>query len=259
MGLDREMKPKRIPVSLIILLLGVVVAVIGSIWWANTDIGKYLDLRHVSIEQTLDGIDNLKIEVGTSKLIIKQGGDKIKIEADNVQEDDYRFSTQDGTYYIIPSKSDGFSLFSFNNKTILPDKYRPTVTVTIPDKLFKKIDFKLGVGETEIDGLKADEMEIDIGVGEATFTNITVNDRFDADVGVGHLKFSGDVKGKMDIDVGVGDADFTFDGYYNDYRIDQNTGIGDFDLDRGDTSQGGNANIPIKVDLGVGNIDMRFK
>jgi len=260
MGLDREMRPKKFPASLIIMLIGLAVCVVGVIWWATTDIGKYLDLKDVSIVQPMNDIKNLNISVGIAEVEIKTGGDKIVIEGTCLQDGFYRFGTQGDTYYIEPYKNIEFSIFSINNTPFLiPEKYRPKVTVTIPDVLFDKIVFDQGVGSSEVVGLKTKEMEIDVGVGEATFSDMYIEDRFDVDVGVGKLKFAGDVKGAMDIDVGIGDADFYFDGYYNDYDIDCDKGIGDLDIDRGNTSVGGDAGIPIKIDLGIGDMDIRFK
>lgn len=256
MGLDREMQPKKIPVSLIILLMGLVVCTIGIIWWVNTDIGEYLDLKNINISQDADGVDKLRIEVKAASFELSTGGDKIVIDAQNIADDEYEFVLSDGEYIIRPKHKSFQLIFD-----IIPfsDKLQPKFKITVPDKLYEKIEVDVGVGDAKFDGFSVEDIDIDVGVGKAEFTNIKTNGKINCDVGVGELTYSGTVLRGLYADVGVGSAKFYIDGYYNDYSIESDHGVGDIDINKGDTSNGGNSRIPVELDVGVGDIELSFK
>lgn len=268
---------KRFPlISLIIIVVGMVVFAAGIIWWKAGGIDKYIKTVNFSVtDQPVDKINRIELDVSDAKLEIRRGGDKLSVVAENMPENTV-YGTEGDTFRI---KDKTKAIFFLNSNVVrwFSETDAPKIVMTIPDKVFDKVEFDLGVGDADVSGINAKEIEIDSGVGSFTAKDLNVSGtleidsgtgemrlencnvgKLDIDSGVGELTFSGKVTDGLDADCGVGETNITIYGYYNDYDVDADAGIGKVNIEKGDTSHSGRGNIPVKVDGGIGEVNIRF-
>lgn len=261
-------------VGLIILLVGIVVFIVGLIMWKTGGIDKYFTYESFTItNQPMDGINDLEIKVGGAQLVIKKGGEKLDVVAENLPEDEYIYGTQDGKFYL--KRKSGFEFIYPSIIGLLSDKNTdPKITITLPDKEYNKVEIAVGAGTADIDGLTArnadisvgagemtardfkvtGELDIDLGTGESTFENFDAN-KVDLDTGIGQTNFSGSVYGGMEADCGIGEVNITIFGRSSDYDIDVDSGIGSINVNRNSSGRG---DIPMNINGGIGEVNVTF-
>ena len=268
---------KRFPlISLIVIVAGMLVFAAGIIWWRVGGIDKYIKTVNFSVtDQPVDKINRIEIDVSSVKLEVRRGGDKLSVVGENMPEETV-YGTEGDTFRV----KDKTKMIVFLNSNILrwfSDVEEAKLTITVPDKMFDKVEFDLGVGEANVSGINAKEMEIDSGTGSFTGKDLNISGtldidsgtgevklencnvgKLDIDSGVGALSFSGKVTDGLDADCGVGETDITIYGNYNDYDVDADAGIGKVNIEKGDTSHSGSGKIPVKVDGGIGEVNIRF-
>ncbi len=221
--------------------------------------------QNIDFSQTYENIDEIKIELASSHLLIRSG-DELKVETNDgsiktkVKKDTLK----------IEEKSKTLSLFDDT-----------TVTVYLPDgKYFDKIEIEAGAGSVNIEKLLSKKLELDIGAGEtaAQYINVTNNAEIDLgtgsfnidaaditnlkfDVGVGKSYISGDFTGRSKIDVGIGELILKTKSPLSNYTVKAETGIGEFtvgdDRINGECTIGAGDNI-LEVSGGIGKVEIDF-
>lgn len=212
----------------------------------------------------INKINDLKIELNVSELIIKNG------ETFSVQTNNRRVKHSISNDTLI-LKENGYFNFNFTNKVI----------ITIPeDKIFNKVKIDLGAGNFNVDNFASLYLDIDAGAGNINANNLSVTEEFEIDGGagnitilnsqvnnmnldngVGEFKFEGMLFGNNDIDMGVGNVTLNLTTDLDLYNIEIDKGIGNIIINnekiKGDYN---NKNIQntksIKIDGGVGNISI---
>ena len=119
----------------------------------------------------------------------------------------------------------------------------------------KKFVLKAGVGDINIKNLfVADSFKLNGGVGDIKISDATV-DKLNLEAGVGNVSISADVRSDSSIKLGIGNVNL--DLLNDDYRFDVDKGIGSVSI-FGTNVNGlyGNGNTLIKVNGGIGNIDI---
>ena len=215
----------------------------------------------------INEIDNLKIDLKTSNLVVKSG-DTFSIHTNN------RYVKQILNNESLTIKENGHFNFNSNNEVI----------ITIPnDKIFNKINISMGAGNVNSENLASLYLNIDAGAGNISFDNLSVTEEFDLnggagnitinnsqvknldlDNGIGEFKFSGYLFGNNEIDIGVGNASLYLNSDINEYNFYIDKGIGNITINDEKISDGyrvnNDANIKtIKIDGGVGNIIISSK
>lgn len=276
--MDENMQPKRFPVSLIVIIVGVVITVIGVIFWKTAGIERYLDFENISIvNQPVDNITSFDFDINSGDVEIVTGGEKLEVIATNLPKGQYIYGTEDTTFRIKSKKIVNF-FTPIDINWIAGDKYKTKITIKIPDtKVYDSFSFKLGVGESTVSGVHAKNIKLDTGAGEIKAADLTADGTLDVELGAGESSFSrcsaanvdfdcgagettysGTITGKGKFDGGVGELDISVIGNYNDYDIDIDKGLGEVNVEKGDTSVAGDKKIPLKVDCGVGEVNVRF-
>lgn len=262
-------------VGLVILLVGVAAFIVGVIMWKVGGVDQYLKTESFSIKnQPMDGINNLEISIGAAELIVNKGGEKLEVIGENLPENEYAYGTQEGKFYI---KRKNFVNFIFPSIVgLLTDKNTdPKVTITVPDKLYNKVNIDIGAGKATVEGLTASDVDFNIGAGELNAKDMKVIEKLDIDVGtgkssfenfdcnkvkidsgVGKLDFSGSVYGGLEADCGIGQVDITLFGLSSDYDIDAESGIGNVNINRNSSGRG---SIPVDIEGGIGEVNLTFK
>ncbi len=272
-----DKKSRSYIVPLVFLICGAVILAAGIIVWKVGGIDKYIELESFSVtDQPLEDVKKLDIQIQSADVEIRTGGEKLQLSAENVPAKLYDHGIRDNTFVLKSSRTinvfglpDLLNWFGGNDK-------KAKITITIPEKDFDKIDLDIGAGNGTIEGLSAEEISFDFGAVDIKARNITASKKFDVDSGTGSVLFEDCKTGKVDIDGGIGELTFegtvadglkadcgigqvniTIFGSYNDYDVDAETGIGSINIEK-NSSSSSHGNIPVKVNGGIGEVNLKF-
>ena len=238
-------------IFIIVSIINAVVYLASSIFSVNNDVNMN--------ENYSSEITNIKIDMGTSNLIIKKG-DTLNITADNVSK---RFKVNEEINTLTIKEK---SVNVFRNKSI------SKVIITIPNNL-NDLSIDFGAGKLEISDINTSRFNLDQGAGKVTITNLisgktdidggagelniksSVLEDLDLDMGAGKFYFSGSLHGNNKIEQGIGELILDLNG--NDYTIKASKGLGSITINGEDYSKNttvGEGVNNIKIDGGIGSI-----
>ena len=238
-------------IFIIVSIINAVVHLASNIFSVNNDINVN--------ENYSSEIKNVKIDIGTSNLVIKRG-DTLNVTADNVSK---RFKVNEESNTLTIKEK---SVNMFRNKKA------SKVIITIPSNL-KDLSVDIGAGKLEISDINTSKFNLDQGAGKVAITNLisgktdidggagelnitnSALEDLDLNMGAGRFYFSGHIVGNSKIDQGVGEL--ILDLYGEDYTIKASKGLGSITINgesySKDATVGEGVN-DIKIDGGVGNI-----
>lgn len=243
-------------IFIIVSIINTVVYFASSIFSVNNDVSMN--------ENYSSEIKNIKIDMGTSNLIIKKG-DTLNVTADNVSK---RFKVNEESNTLTIKEK---SVNMFRNKKA------SKVIITIPSNL-KDLSIDIGAGKLEISDINTSRFNLDQGAGKVTITNLisgktdidggagelnitnSALEDLDLNMGAGRFYFSGSLLGNSKIDQGVGEL--ILDLYGNDYTIKASKGLGNITINEEDYSKNttvGEGINDIKIDGGIGSIIINTK
>ena len=150
------------------------------------------------------------------------------------------------------------------------------------DKIFDSVYIDSGTGNIVADDLSTLYLELDGGVGDITFNNLSVTDEikiengvgniglldsqinnFEFDGGVGNFRFEGDLFGKSDFDTGVGDIYLEINSSLDDYTVEVDKGIGNITINdekvNSNYRNNEESSKSILIDGGVGNVTLKSR
>lgn len=214
----------------------------------------------VNINETYNSdINNIKIDVGTTNMVIKYG-DTFSITAENVSKE-FKIK-EEGNTLVIKEK----------NITIFGNKKSSHTTITIPNDL-NNLSIDIGAGKLELSDITSNNFSLNQGAGKVVITNLISNNttidggtgelhitssklqNLDLDLGAGKCYYNGILLGNNKIDQGVGEL--ILDLYREDYTIKASKGLGSITINgesySKDVTVGEGTNI-IDIDGGVGSI-----
>ena len=199
--------------------------------------------QNVDFSQTYENIDEIKIELASSHLLIRSG-DELKVE------------TNDGS---IKTKVKKDTLRIEENGKILSLFDDTTVILYLPEgKYFDKINIEAGAGSVNIEKLLSKKLELDIGAGETTAQYINVLNNAEIDLGTGSFNVDDSDINNLSLDIGVGKCRFNGD-FTGRSKID--VGIGEFtvgnDRINGECTIGTGDNV-LEVSGGIGKVEIGF-
>ena len=214
----------------------------------------------VNINETYNGdINNIKIDVGTTNMVIKYG-DTFSITAENVSKE-FKIK-EEGNTLVIKEK----------NITIFGNKKSSHTTITIPNDL-NNLSIDIGAGKLELSDITSNNFSLNQGAGKVVITNLISNNttidggtgelhitssklqNLDLDLGAGKCYYNGILLGNNKIDQGVGEL--ILDLYREDYTIKASKGLGSITINGESYSKDvtvGEGINDIKIDGGIGSI-----
>lgn len=214
-----------------------------------------------------DDISSLDINLLFTNLIIKQG-DTLYVETNNEK---VHFDEENNSLKI---KEDSRSWLSQNNKGDL-------ILYLPENSQFKTVKIQAGAGKIHIENLKTDTLSLELGAGETSIQKLNVSENckiesgagkvslldgriknLDLDLGVGKFELTSSLLGSNKINAGIGSLELNLLGNKKDYLIKADKGIGTIHVDEAvvsDDSTIGTGENTIKIDGGIGNIDVSFR
>ena len=214
-----------------------------------------------------DDISSLDINLLFTNLIIKQG-DVLHVETNNEK---VHFDEENNSLKI---KEDSRSWLSQNNKGNL-------ILYLPENSQFKTVKIQAGAGKIQIENLVTDFLSLELGAGETSIQRLNVSENckiesgagkvslldgriknLDLDLGVGKFELTSSLLGSNKINAGIGSLELNLLGNKKDYLIKADKGIGTIHIDEAvvsDDSTIGTGENTIKIDGGIGNIDVSFR
>mgnify|MGYP000646492876 FL=1 len=214
----------------------------------------------VNINETYNSdINNIKIDVGTTNMVIKYG-DTFSITAENVSKE-FKIK-EEGNTLVIKEK----------NITIFGNKKSSHTTITIPNDL-NNLSIDIGAGKLELSDITSNNFSLNQGAGKVVITNLISNNttidggagelhitssklqNLDLELGAGKCYYNGILLGNNKIDQGVGEL--ILDLYRDDYTIKASKGLGSITINGESYSKDvtvGEGINDIKIDGGIGSI-----
>ena len=123
----------------------------------------------------------------------------------------------------------------------------------------ENLDLELGAGETIINKLNVtNDCKIESGAGKVSILSGKIDD-LNLDIGI--IEITSSITGNSKIDAGIGNLDLRIQDNKENYTIESDSGIGNIKIDGtkiSDDSKYGNGKNIIKIDGGIGNIDIEF-
>lgn len=244
------------------IVSGIVLGInfVSNMFSSNTN----SNLDKVDISSNYKALD---IELDSINIIIKNGK-KFKIETDS---DNISFREIGDKLLVTEKKESWLPKKAVNDLVIyVPNDYifdnilieNGAGRIEIESLKTNNLDFDLGVGKVNINELIVyDTTEVDGGVGEVVIENSSINN-LDFDIGVGNVLLDAEVTGESEISSSIGEVTLGLVGTSEDYSINVEKGIGKIIISeeeiRSDVVYGNGLN---KLDLsgGIGNIKVEFK
>lgn len=219
------------------------------------------DTENVVSEEVFSGVENLKLDIGSSEVRIKTGTD------DKIHVDDSRMKTENAVQKTL--SDDGKTLeittkmrSSFKNVR----NVKGTLVIYLPkDYKFDQVDMEYGAATAEIDGLNAKSLKIESGASGCTIKNADIEE-LDVETGAGSLDFYGTVEKEVDIDCGAGRVTLNLEGKVEDYNYELDSSAGSVeigeDIDLGglstEKSIDNGSKRTIEISNGAGSVEIRF-
>ena len=251
-----------IAVMLSITIISSIVAAVSSIFIITNIVENTNNESVVKNIDVVNQIEDLKINVGASKICIKEG-EKLQISTNSkyivVNEENNKLSIKETSH------------FNFSNPNLETTVYVPK------DFKFKQVKINVGAGELNIASLIAEKLELSLGAGTTTIDYVSATsfkaetgagklniknglfEKAKLDMGVGNIDIESKIGDFFDIDAGIGNLNLKLLGNKEEYTLDIDKGVGNVSVDGVDVSNViGNGSKHIKIDGGIGNIDINF-
>ena len=250
--------------------------IISSLLGVFYSVSKILDIQkdnEVTMDKMstvnfkTDDISSLDINLLFTNLIIKQGNN-LHVETNNEK---VHFDEENNSLKI---KEDSRNWLSQNNKGDL-------ILYLPENSQFKTVEIQVGAGKIQIENLVTDFLSLELGAGETSIQRLNVSENckiesgagkvslldgriknLDLDLGVGKFELTSSLLGSNKINAGIGSLELNLLGNKKDYLIKAYKGIGTIHVDEAvvsDDSTIGTGENTIKIDGGIGNIDVSFR
>lgn len=250
--------------------------IISSLLGVFYSVSKILDIQkdnEVTMDKMstvnfkTDDISSLDINLLFTNLIIKQGNN-LHVETNNEK---VHFDEENNSLKI---KEDSRNWLSQNNKGDL-------ILYLPENSQFKTVEIQVGAGKIQIENLVTDFLSLELGAGETSIQRLNVSENckiesgagkvslldgriknLDLDLGVGKFELTSSLLGSNKINAGIGSLELNLLGNKKDYLIKADKGIGTIHVDEAvvsDDSTIGTGENTIKIDGGIGNIDVSFR
>lgn len=228
----------------------------------------YSNAKKIDIVREFDtsSIEDIDISASISKIYILKG-DSIKVEATSVNENT-----------IIKEERGKLIINEKDKSNFFKSKRTSEIRIYLPEELYvRNFELNSGVSDTFIEYLRADRVNLDLGVGNVTLSKIFSNNtkinsgignleitdgeigNADFDLGVGNTNINAILNGNSKIECGVGDVNVNLLRSIDGYETYVDKGLGTVKLNNQKISENikyGEGLNKIHIEAGLGNIDI---
>jgi len=215
------------------------------------------ETRQAYYEVDASQISNLEFIFGAGEFTIEEADtqdDKIEIRIQGIGRADY--SVKGDTLHI-----NGFGGHRWGDN--LGDN---RIDIKIPrESSFEEISVETGAGATIFSGIRANELEAEVGAGSVQLYEAEVNNA-SLSVGMGECIYEGAIRGNLDAECGMGDMTLMLSGKETDHNYEIECSVGVITI--GGFSVSGlaseklidhNAQSEFDIECGMGNIEIIFE
>lgn len=207
--------------------------------------GTEMEIEQVDSQKSYTDVENLKIESSVYKIDIV-GGSKVegvKVECSNIPST-YKVYYEDRT---IKTTDDNWVSGIFNKNT---SSAKGRIKIYVSDKInLDKVEIEMGVGAVTVSNISTKKLEVDCGVGVFSCDDVAAEDvnisggvgnvecddvtfgGLELDGGVGDVSIKGTLTGKTEVSAGMGNVDLDVNGKKDDYNVKVETGLGSIYID----------------------------
>lgn len=226
--------------------------------------------QKIVFSQNYEGIENIKVKIGYSKLVLKEGTE-LKVEAKNNEGE---FTAKKSGNTLIVQDEENWYLWN--------DDVNSEITITIPQNTyFEKIKIEAGSGEVDISDIDTNTFDLQVGAGNVKISNIVVEEKAEIDGGAGKVVIDNSILNNLDLDVGVGEfkmqntsllenndidagvgkLEINLKGNPKEYKVITKRGIGSFTIENEEVEDNkiyGDGDNKIKLNAGIGKVSIDF-
>ena len=202
------------------------------------------------------------------------------------------FRIKEGNGFSVESNLKDLEINEKNGRLILKDLTKiklhgsnayenAALTIYVPaGTVFDHVNIKTGAGRFTVDSISAATIDFELGAGDVTINNLTVEKSADIEggagritvsggaingleleMGVGQLNLTSALTGDCQLELGVGESNITLLGSKADYRLDLEKGLGGITVDGkpvSDFGSSGNGTNKVEISGGIGAIHVSF-
>lgn len=192
-------------------------------------------------------------------------GDAFKYETDNenieVEQNENKMTIKEKKVSVFKKKKDSSITVYIPSSIVLDNTYigAGAGKIEVENLYTKELRMDLGAGKSVLSNLTVlDSTKIDTGAGDINIDNSNLNN-LDIDLGVGYTRIYASLHGLTKIDCGIGNLELSLFDDIDLYTIEIDKGLGKVKLDDKEvtTNPIGNGENKIKIDGGVGNINIK--
>ena len=243
--------------------------VLGAIVFGGKSGSTVITGEVEGVYTAISDVKVLEIDIAAANLNIKQG-EKLSVESNlknlKISEGNGKLALKEKSRFKISLGKD------YNPEAVL--------TVYIPQgTVLDEADITTGAGKVQIEALSAENLELELGAGDLTASNLTVTrgadiqggagrvtltdcsiHNLDMEMGVGQLNMRAALSGRSELDLGVGESNITLVGSKNDYSLDISKGIGELMVEGKKVNDAGihGGENRVSINGGIGRIDIGF-
>ncbi len=245
---------------------------------------RFQDIRSFSFEASKN-IAQLDIRTGVSQLLVYTSNESsLSVLTAGEQKDKIDVKVEGDTLHIIEEDTQVKSFWSVFR--FLKRKKQSLVLIGIPKgESLKSLSIIGGIGESHIENIRTDFLNVEVGIGESQFKNLRANKAriksgigesrlYDCElnnttikVGIGEFLFEGNLYGETHIESGIGETTLRIKAPESDYNIRGKSGIGEVNIQNNSSEfplgsslkhTGKNAKHTISIEGGIGEVNVEF-
>lgn len=260
-------------IYLCLMIIGIILTTITAIFGISIGFGIFQDRNTAMVtkwEQEYSNITSMDIDLSVCRLNIKKGN-TLKVDVSNVS-DKFKCQVEGNKLRIKDTK--------VYNNFLDREEITPYVTIYVPEEIrFEEVRIETGINETNIEFLKADTINLEMGLGKyhieelfakyakikagAGETNIQKSkiEELKLEGGIGKLSLTSEIMKNADIHCGAGKVEVNLIGSLSDYEIKASTGLGSFVVDGKKVKENdtiGEGDATIKIEAGMGETMVQF-
>lgn len=271
---DDMRKYRNVPAaSLAFIILGVIVLVLGIIYYRSSDMGKYYKTKNISETFAAGSVRDINVDFAYGNVTFEESTDgQVHVEGQDVPEE-LEVGLKGSRLEIIQKKDGKFKLTDFDFNA-MKDGRSPKLTVSLPGGEYgelildaaagdvriiglniKKLDVDAAAGDVEIGSCTFGSAEIDLAAGDLDCTGLTADGIVDIDNGAGDIDITESTVGGLNIDSGAGDVDYhgTVNG-----NVDIDCGTGSVKLTLNNAKSDFDGKYDMKISIGIGEKEIEY-